>query len=219
METTNLKAIYFDGNSYILFPSFANFPKDELTIELWVKNESKDNVLFEFVDNDLEDYKVNLRFSFQNDNLMVTLFDSTITTTMALTNNWHHIAFVYKSFSMEDPIQIYIDGTSVPFDKTIDDFSTYKFSGKGDIYVGRKENDNKFIGYVRNLRIWNSHRTDLEIRQKMSVTLMDFDAYLVGLWYFSSMNEIESKLGVRLPQSFANQERDLDEVNLHTGAL
>jgi len=210
METNNLKTIYFDGESYILFSRFANFPKESFTIEFWVKKETKNCLFLEFVDDELVNFNTDLGFSFVDDKLVVTLFDVELKTLYAIDNSWHHVSIVFKRSDNE--IYMYLDGYPIDFVKPATDFSLLKYSGKGDIYIGRKAKDAVFEGYIRNLRIWNVARSGMEIRQKMSITLMDFEDTMVGMWNFSSMNEIESKLGVRLPQSFAEQEKNLAAV-------
>ena len=71
-------------------------------------------------------------------------------------NEWHHIMFHYPGNTDADNFRIYIDGESVPFEKTVDTL-TGDFKSNSPANIGARNNTTPFFnGRVKDVRIWKA---------------------------------------------------------------
>ncbi|MCK4311146.1 MAG: Ig-like domain-containing protein, partial [Candidatus Cloacimonetes bacterium] len=91
-------------------------------------------------------------------------------------NEWNHITCT--SDGTQNGNRLYVNGVQV-FRSEADDFG---FSGT-DVWLGCKQNNTRaFNGCIDEMRIWNTIRTEEEIRQYMCLPLNGDEAGLVSYW-------------------------------------
>lgn len=195
------KAIYFDGTGdYIDLGS--NQTQDGmdgatgLTLETWVnpsslRSGSDRNVVADFCLNGSYSmammYFTNSgRFRFGGRSTSTDAFEAILTTNAIVsTGNWYHMAGVLDFTNKT--VRIYQNGeligsrTGVSFGS-----NTYVSTAGSNEYIGANQslaNTQFFHGYLDDMRIWNTPRTQEQIQDDMTVTISS-QSNLLGYWKF-----------------------------------
>ncbi len=183
-------SIQFAGKGFARVPhaSYYNAPKG-WTIETWFKNESSDdstkllltkgdtkttenipyflgmesNIIFVGTRNDSRNYII----TYDLDEYNVD------------TNVWHHVSATFDPRTRE--LIMYLDGLAVVKG------SIYSYSSKDNmqpLYIGKDGNEHFWIGKINDLRIWDTPRSAVEIRNTYLNTLTKPPSSLIGNWRF-----------------------------------
>lgn len=181
------KALSFDGsNDYVEVPDQTALNPSTFTLEAWIKTsqttigrilakESTTNGDQRYSLNiNITDNKSEIRFDASDDSGPVTA----TSTTSVNDNAWHHIAGVFDDSN--DKLMIYVDGI---LEATTNTAKTPKLSSN-PLYIGRfdEQYGNYFDGIIDEVRIWNTARTQAQIRDNMCRKLTGSESGLVAYW-------------------------------------
>ena len=174
-------ALEFDGSDdYINLGDNINIADKSLTVEAWVKQgipwgwhiiwgqgipSTNSGLIFGFTDSDT------FVFGFCNNDL--------VTSTTYTDNEWHHWASTFDVSTKAR--KIYRDGIEVA-----DDITWANYQGTGQSFIGKAtwDNNNCFLDFIDDVRIWKVVRTQDEIQQKMVQELFGNEPGLIGYWDF-----------------------------------
>lgn len=165
-------ALAFDGtNDQVEIPnsSLTNFGTGNFTIEAWVKTNATNRTIFETANAGLTRRKELIIDGSGTLVGKVTGSNGTATMTGSVINDneWHHVALVYSSGSSS----LYVDGANTST-SNVDAGNTDTGT---PLFLGRNAAGGSFfLGQIDELRIWNTARTESNIRSKMCSKL-DFD--------------------------------------------
>ena len=188
------KAAVLDGiDDYIEIPSSDtanNFDTDEdFTVEAWIK---ADDIQPDTGNNDNDiiekwsgsgGYPFVIRYDRNTGQIRVARWDTSnnptiISTTVIKDAEFHHVAFVKDG----ETLSLYIDGE---LEGTTTDTTTNSTQNSSALNIGRRGNDtNYFAGNVDELRIWNTARSENEIKNNLNTTLTGTESNLVAYYNF-----------------------------------
>ncbi|GAI93832.1 unnamed protein product, partial [marine sediment metagenome] len=108
----------------------------------------------------------------------------TLTTTLPITDHWHHIAGLYSN--SQNILQIWIDGIKVK-ENTIANGNILTTSDP--LFIGTTGHEastfDHFYGMIDEVRIWDVARTQAEILANMNNELFGSEPGLMGYWRFN----------------------------------
>jgi hypothetical protein len=168
----NGNGLHFDGvNDHLLSTNDVNLANSSFTISLWAKRQNVGNwqTLFSIGNSGQTNKLISARFT--NGNVIIFGFegnDLTSANTYSDTD-WHHWTFVYDK-SIVAPAHnrfIYKDGELVAGDRTNVDFSGNGLLRVGSHLIGSNQ---FFSGVIDDMKIWNTSRSLIQIRQDMYCT-------------------------------------------------
>ncbi len=178
-----------DGtNSYVELPLGAFTNLDEVTVEGWVKWESFGN-MSRFFDFTLGGYTLNVMNRSTNPDLFSESFRGDDQKWLAVQGilsqgRWTHIAAAVG----KEGYKLFVNGVLVATNATR---SQYRATGMDKRnYLGRSPwrgssgYDADFHGQMDEVRVWNSVRTEAQIRENLFKNLTGKEAGLAGLWNF-----------------------------------
>jgi len=186
--TQDMKTLlYLNGNDgHVELPSGITFGLSKATVEVWVKwmTFNKWSRVFDFGRKDNAAVLQNVK---KSSILNFSIFDRSSTRHGIATGKpleqgrWYHIAAVSGPSGM----RFYVDGILV---------GTNSYTGSlheasdGKNYIGRSnwEADELFHGYMTELRIWDTSRSQSEIRESMYTQIQGNSPHLVGYWRFDN---------------------------------
>ncbi len=90
-------------------------------------------------------------------------------------NIWQHIAWRYTKATKE--MAIFIDGKL-----DISEKGHEPFQGSGKLFIGRSQSGNYFNGNISDLRIWNTSRSEYEIKSHIQRRMSGKETELSGYW-------------------------------------
>lgn len=178
-------SLNFDGtNDYVEVPHNIALNLNTLTLEAWIRttvSNSTHRILAKpttttsgfqrysmFVANDLV-------YFVAGGNQTYCVSTSTVTD-----GEWHHVAGVFDDNT--NVLQIYIDGV---LETTTSDAAA-PLSSTGNLAFGsfNSSYSEHFNGEIDEIRIWNTARSQAQIRDNMTTTLTGSETGLVGCWRF-----------------------------------
>ncbi len=123
------------------------------------------------------------------------------TTNVIQYNTWYHVAMVFDgTLSLDtDKLKLYVNGiqqTMTPFDAT--PVPALTDNNAGSLCIGARQNASiPFRGSLDEARIWNTARTQDQIRENMHLTLLGAETGLVAYYQFNetSGNAIDAVSG------------------------
>jgi len=181
------KALSFDGsNDYVEIPDQTALNPSSFTLEAWIKTSqtSIGRILAkESTTNGAQRYSLNINVSPGKAEIRFDASDGsgpvTATSITSVTDiDWHHIAGVFDDSN--DKLMIYVDGV---LEATTSTAKTPK-SSSNPLYIGRfdEQYGNYFKGIIDEVRIWNTARTQTQIRDNMCKKLTGSESGLVAYW-------------------------------------
>ncbi|GIV58033.1 MAG: hypothetical protein KatS3mg042_0946 [Rhodothermaceae bacterium] len=163
-----------------------NLGATDITVEAWVRRGSTDTNDFFFSYGDVgEGRNQGLSMGYRPTNVFAFGFagGNDLDTPVAYTDTgWHHWAGVYVRSTGER--RLYRDGVLVASDVTGEPFEEVD---DPELFLGRffLQANSDFGGDLEELRIWNTARTEAEIREAMHRTLAGTETGLVAYWQFN----------------------------------
>lgn len=94
-------------------------------------------------------------------------------------NTWHHVAATYDNKS--DEIILYIDGVSV-LRAIVSTYTTEE--NTQPLYIGKNGSKNFWLGKLDDVRIWDTARTPVHIRDTYQTQFTSPQKHLIGNWRF-----------------------------------
>jgi hypothetical protein len=178
--------IYFDGqNDYKTIPYRSDFDiSDSITIEAWIKIDENANLPITIVSRK-DIFKVYID---KNSKLAIDIYTKnnggvqTVRTSKLDLSEWTHIAFVYDSQaeSRNGKYQIYINTIK---EKSASNLHNFLPTPENELVIGADSNYNeKWHGYIKDLRIWNKARTQGEIADNKDKHLTTSEPWLVFIY-------------------------------------
>ncbi len=176
-----------DDQVEIQNPDLGNFGTNDFTIEMWAQTTDNNCALIgkraicgcdNFWNFFLENGRLRAEFSASNtcsNYLNVVGSNNTLAD-----GNWHHIAFVRNGTSL----RFYVDGVLDLSTFSSQDFNNPTKITLGNIVCGGQN----FAGSMDEIRIWNIARTNAEITDKMSCTLVGDEAGLLAYYPVNSQD-------------------------------
>lgn len=184
--TTPATHLHFDGtNDYIPLTHFEK--TNEFTIEAWVKNDYDSGTIICWGKNTNDTSHTKLRVDdgdvdfYTYDN--VNDVSSTISSSIHINSNWHHIAVV-KNANPTNNLEIYVDGVlgatgtvniNITSDNLLIGGRTYNNSGSFEFYEGELDE----------IRIWNVARTATQINASKDCELLGNENGLLAYYKFN----------------------------------
>jgi hypothetical protein len=179
-------ALYFTGSGYVSIPDNTAFPSgsSDYTMEAWIKptqlgargiigwgnfgNTNDANALR------LQNGVNILHYWWYND------LEATLTTDLA-NGAWHHVAATANATTRA----IWLNGTMIASDDAPQSSTHAVPSNVQNIYIGMTyATFNFFIGWMDEVRVWNTARTGAQLRAGMYSQLPSTTTGLVGQWHF-----------------------------------
>ncbi|MBF0451146.1 MAG: hypothetical protein HQK75_10615, partial [Candidatus Magnetomorum sp.] len=174
-------ALSFDGsNDFVNAGSNIHLANQSFTIEFWVTRNSTGTYDLIFSQGTSATNN-NLHMGFRSTNVFTLAFGGNDLDTSAtyVAEGWHHWAGTFEASSKKRII--YRDGNIVA-----NDTSSSNFLGTGDLILGRYiSNEHYHDGNVDELRIWNTARTQTQIRENMYKTISDPESSLLAYYQFN----------------------------------
>ena len=180
----SVAALHLDGttNSYVVADSFAGFPADEITMELWMRTSdtTNDGTPLSYA----ADAANNNMFMLYRYTDFVVYIDNQGTSTGVSANDgeWHHIAVTWRSSDGE--VRLYKDGllaysNNVKVGATLPSGGTLVLGQDQDSLGGGFQGWQSFLGELDEVRIWNTVRSEPEIQANMYLSLNGTEPGLV----------------------------------------
>ena len=170
-------SLAFDGiNDYAEIPEY-QLQKRSLAIEFWLKRSGtgREIVLSQSLSSSDE-----LSVAFDaNNKLEFKLGNGTMRSNTSITDDkWHHYVITYDRNNQD--AEIFIDFS---LDETTNNFSV-DYNSTGAILIGKHSAGGypMFTGFIHELRLWNTTRTESDIVTKGNVTLSGRESGLIGNW-------------------------------------
>ncbi|HPD65550.1 MAG TPA: T9SS type A sorting domain-containing protein [Bacteroidia bacterium] len=183
--------LYFDGtDDYISVAnsSSLNFGTGNFTIECWLKT-----------NNTLTKGLVNKKNSSSSDGFSIFIANGRIgvkinsnttqyfgNTGILNDNIWHHVAIVFYGYTDDVDgdlweVTVYHDGEYV---------SAYSYpratiSNSEPLYIGKHYSGGNYSGYLEEVRIWNTNRSQSQIQSNMHTQISGSASNLVAYWRFN----------------------------------
>ena len=190
------KSIALGGSDYLSIPTgemvFSN--QGDFTVEFWYKTDipSSDATLFS---NGNMEFDANINawnvYATNTGNIVVNNneVDITLKANEYLDNNWHHFAM---SLSRIGFLSIYIDGNLIKTNSA----SNFKGFGASELVFGARwyhlagndYYDNNMTGNIDEVRVWNSNRTQGQIKRYMNHSLSGSEYGLKAYFPFEDDN-------------------------------
>lgn len=153
------------------------YPKDEITIAVWLSQTNWNNFVYPLDCTQYEDVfsitksssKIAVNFMFEGDSTMTTTLYSTALSEMS--SGWHHIAITFDGYT----VKLYLDGV---LDNSSTTFSTRKYikystenARKSQVYLGSKSSDTTthFNGSIADYRIYSTALSPEDINKIIKV--------------------------------------------------
>ncbi|MGB6298881.1 MAG: LamG-like jellyroll fold domain-containing protein, partial [Rivularia sp. (in: cyanobacteria)] len=191
-------ALSFDGvDDYVSIPDSDNidFGTDkDFTVETWVKADSNQADL-QYSDNSIIEkwsgsgsYPFVIRYLNSSGKIRAARYDGSNapginSSTTINDGQFHHIAFVKNG----ETLSLYIDGN---LEDSTTDTTTASTQNTSPLHIGKRGNNrNYFKGEVDEVRIWETARTEEEIRQNLYSKLEGTEDGLAAYYNFDELNE------------------------------
>jgi len=167
--------------------------RDQMTIEAWIYPISPFNSNYPRIVDRSDDHDID-RFLFYldlfNEGVGLNINKGVALTNTIIFNEWYHVAATYDCRTAK----VYMNGEL----KDMSPLGTMINVTESDIYIGNNDLNNRvFHGAIDEVRIWNTVRTETQIRRTMNDVLgSDYinsaDSGLVAYWRFDSLYQIIS---------------------------
>ena len=155
------------------------------TIEFWARRSRKDTIEF-IVGMGENKPNIGLAIGFRNTNKFTFAFSANDedTTQQYDDTAWHHWACVYQHNSNPEHSQwqIFRDGVKQTSNHTGNNRAP--FQGEGTFLLGMAFENDHFRGALDEVRVWNSARTEKQIRDHLDSTLTGNEDGLLAYWHF-----------------------------------
>jgi len=188
--------MYFDGsNDYVLIPMNDLTIGNEMTLEFWAAyegNMGSTTSILEAVDAD-NNRIINLHFPWSNNRIYFDggnagssydRIDKSVTEQEM--RGWNHWAFVKDANAGNMKIyrngELWHEGTG----------KTHVFPAMDRLFLGRREGGNRWNGQLDELRLWNTAKTQEQIREYIHLTAKGNEQGLVAYFQFNeSIGEVK----------------------------
>lgn len=191
----NMYAISENGE-HISCPG-VDLSNTSFTIELWAKRNST-TTEDHFFGQGTGALRSGLHARYNNNGTISFDFfldDLTLPTTAATDGEWHHLAFVYNAVSRQR--EIFVDGISIGTDIAGGNFSGALGMNIGGHIPTAAAGNNSMDGAIDEFRIWNTVRTQAEIRENRHLTLKGNETGLLSYYQFNNDNLVGTVNGVK----------------------
>ncbi|TZF85759.1 T9SS type A sorting domain-containing protein (plasmid) [Pedobacter sp. BS3] len=150
------------------------------TIEAWIKRGSGSGHFTIFAKQQYGGAYPGYYFRFDDNRLGFAAGVGISGTTDIADNQWHHVAGVFDAVGKQ--VAIYIDGH---VDNSMTFTSAVSVSSLGEASIGYKPVWGEFFnGSIDEVRVWNTARTQAELREYMHTPLSGTESGLAGYWNF-----------------------------------
>ncbi|KPA17887.1 Pentaxin, partial [Candidatus Magnetomorum sp. HK-1] len=203
------KALLFDGtNDYVNAGSGIYLANKSFTIEFWAtRNSTNDyDLIFSLGTSSANN---NLHMGFRSTNTFTLAFYSNDLNTSATygVEGWHHWAGTYDASTNKRII--YRDGDIVASDTASSDFV-----GNGSIILGRNVgNEHYHNGAMDEFRVWNTVRSQAQIRENMYQTISEPESYTSLLAYYQFNHSSGTTLDDISGNNNTGTLTDMDAIN------
>lgn len=174
----SINGLYFNGsNTYAWVGSPAVIKTSQYTLETWFKTSGSTG------DQRLYRYRLYGNSIYINNGNIGGYYYNSAGTKYAVQstkryddNKWHHVAITFNG----SQLQLYVDGV---LEQNLTTNSPVYY-GEGGAAIGRAGDDTVYYykGYMNDLRIWNTVRTQEQIQQSMKSNLIGNELGLVANW-------------------------------------
>jgi len=171
-------ALEFDGKDDYVDVSNINLKDQSFTLAAWAKRERIG--VYEFIIAQGKKNKdLGLHFGFRKTNVFTFAFwGNDLDTQASYTDtDWHYWVGTYDADTRER--KVYRDGQVVAHKIASDNYR-----GTGNLIIGMFSNANHFKGQIDEVRIWNTVRTQDQIKENMNFRLIGNEDNLLGYWRF-----------------------------------
>lgn len=152
------------------------------TVEFWIKPIhplSKGMVLFDHEQYLVEQRQDNTyRIRYHLDGQWATAYFPDVSDVI---DEWHHIAFSWDGTET----RIYVNGEPVIVSTEDSAYNAVTDDHRRFFVIGGRQDVDDFHGYLTDVRVWLTARTDEEIRTNMASRLTGAEPGLIGYWDFS----------------------------------
>ena len=178
---TRGNALSFDGNDYVQFTGYKGITgSNDRSIEAWVKTSSAGAIISWGTASAGQEWDVRVNSS---GFLTVEVNGGDVTgTTDIRDGSWHHFAVVFSGSNITSAL-IYLDGT---LESTTSNSQSVNTASGSDVILGNDLSNRYFTGEIDDVVIWNTAKTQSEIRQNMHLTLLGKETGLQNYWQLNA---------------------------------
>ena len=195
-------ALRFNSDSNNEYAVIKNIqvPEENLTIEMWIKQEGSTNDTDALINMGEDGQRLAIKSSDGGASWGIYNY----TQSRISLDSWHHVAYVVENKKLKE---IYIDGTP----QTIIGTKNIVMPGPVFQIAAFYQDDDggsdiNFNGVIDELRIWNSARTPSQINSNKGKELTGTETNLIGYWNFNEGS------GVKLRDSAGGKDGDLKNM-------
>lgn len=179
-------ALRFNSDSNDEYVSINNIhvPEENLTIEMWMKQESTTGDVDALINMGGQDgQRLTIKSSVGGASWGIEDYAQE---SISL-NDWHHVAYVVEDKKLK---KIYVDGVAqtIVGDKNITMPSPFFEIAS---FYQNTDDEKNFKGVIDELRIWNSTRTSSQINSNKDKELTGSESNLIGYWNFNDGSGIK----------------------------
>ena len=119
-----------------------------------------------------------------------SFFNNDFHPAIELTADWQHITWQYEAAT--ETVRIIVDQLPAQ----VDEGGHSQFAGSGELYIGRWQDwddsageytSHHFSGFISEVRIWNSFRSEADVRSTQNQRLNGDEDTLAGYWVFDDV--------------------------------
>ena len=173
-------ALQFDGyDDYVELPVGTLNDLPSGSIELWLNVEVFDNeILYKetYYYETISGIRTNYDRTIEATHGNFSVDDDVVSNTLLAAHEWNHIAWTWDGEFQKIYINGELDNTHSSTDGVADELGVWLRLGRGDSYFG---------GIIDEFRIWNTPRSQEEIRLDMYREISGSEQNLIGYWNFN----------------------------------
>ncbi len=190
-------SIQLDGrDDHVILPDSAQFSLDrDFTVEALIKPADLESDILQPVLGSSSPQSADkdnqaLCIGIKSGHPFISFFNNDFHPAIELEADWHHITWQYDA--ARQTMRIIVDQLPAQTDTA----SHAPFRGSGNLYIGRWQdwddtaqayNSHHFNGFISEVRIWNSLRTEAEVRESQTQRLNGDEETLAGYWVFDDV--------------------------------
>ncbi|MCF8372040.1 MAG: T9SS type A sorting domain-containing protein [Bacteroidales bacterium] len=171
--------LYFDGQENYIIADTIDIAHKSFSMEFWAKRQPAGGDKMVIGHGQWGKGHKGMHFGFRDNNFYCGFYGDDISSDTAfLDTDWHHYAMTFDTATYLQ--SLYRDGELI---KTRTSDTTYY--GTGEVYIGVVSDIERYYkGYLDEVRIWDTVRTELEIRQGMFFPPASDAPGLLAYWQF-----------------------------------